>query len=154
MHHARDAAYDLILLAHVLSALVGFGVVLVAGGSALALRRPGPPSVAVRRYYRPGVNWAGRSLFLVPVFGVALVALSGGDWTYSQEWVLAGILLWAAAALTAELALWPGERLLQVGVGQPAAAPDLDRRCIGVAVTAGVVAALLLAAAVLMVAKP
>ncbi len=88
--HARDAAYDVVLLAHVLSALAGFGVVVVAGAYALALRRPGPPSEAVRRYYRPGANWAGRALFLVPVFGGALVAMSGGDWSYSQTWVLGG----------------------------------------------------------------
>jgi hypothetical protein len=154
MHHARDAAYDIVLLAHVLSALVGLGVVLVAGASALALRRPGPPSDAVRRYYRPGVNWAGRSLFLVPVFGVALMALSDGDWTYSQDWVLGGILLWVAAAFVAELVLWPGERVLQAGAARPAPDPGLRGQCRRVAVAAGVVAGLLLTAAVLMVAKP
>ena len=81
---ARDAAYDMVLLAHVLSALVGLGAVVVAGAYALALGRSGPGSEAVRRYYRPGVNWAGRVLFLVPVFGVALVAMSQGDWSFSD----------------------------------------------------------------------
>ncbi|MGH9079862.1 MAG: hypothetical protein ACRDYE_07290 [Acidimicrobiales bacterium] len=154
MPHARDSAYDIILLAHVLSALAGFGVVVVAGASALALRRAAPPSEALRRYYRPGVNWAGRTIFLVPVLGVALVAMSGGDWSYSQAWVLGGIMLWAVAALTAELVLWPGERALQVGVGDLVPPPDLGRRCLAVAASAGGVSALLVAAAVLMVAKP
>jgi uncharacterized membrane protein len=154
MHHARDAVYDIILLAHVLSALAGFGVVVVAGASALALRRPGPPSQALRRYYRPGVNWAGRTLFLVPVFGVALVAMSGGDWSYSQGWVVGGILLWAVGALAAELVLWPGERALQAAAGELVPPPDLGRRCLSVAVTAGGVAVALVAASVVMVAKP
>jgi len=154
IHHARDAAYDVVLLAHVLSALAGFGVVVVAGAYALALRRPGPPSAAVRRYYRPGANWAGRALFLVPVFGVALVAMSHGDWSYSQDWLGVGIALWVLAALVAELVLWPAERALQDGAGRVPAPPDLGRRCLAVATTAGAVAATLVAAAVVMVAKP
>ena len=41
---ARSAGYDVVLLAHVLSALVGLGAVVVAGGYALALsgRAPAP----------------------------------------------------------------------------------------------------------------
>ena len=39
--HARDAAYDLVLLAHVLAAVVGLGAVVVAGGYALALEPVG-----------------------------------------------------------------------------------------------------------------
>ncbi len=154
VHHARDAAYDVVLLGHVLTALVAFGVVALAGGYALALRRAGPPSEAVRRYYRPGVNWAGRALVLVPVFGVALMAMSGGDWSYADGWVLGGILLWVAAALVAEMVLWPGERALQVEVADPSAVADLGRRCFLVAGTAGLVMALLVAATVVMVAKP
>jgi uncharacterized membrane protein len=154
MHHARDAAYDIVLLAHVLSAVVGLGAVAVAGSYALALRRPGPPSDAVRRYYRPGVNWAGRTLFLVPVFGVALVAMSRGDWSYGEGWVLGGVLLWAAAAVLAELVLWPGERALQDVAGQSVAPADLGRRCLSVAAAAGLIAAALVAATVIMVAKP
>jgi uncharacterized membrane protein len=155
VHHARDAAYDVVLIAHVFSALAGFGVVAVAGAYALALRRPGPPTEVVRRYYRPGVNWAGRILFAVPVLGAALVAMSGGDWSYSEGWVLGGILLWAAAAAVAELLLWPGERALQAAVAAtPGGTPDLGRRCLLMAANAGLVAVLLVVATVAMMAKP
>ncbi len=154
VHHARDAAYDVVLLAHVLSALIGLVVVVVAGAYALALRRSGPPSDTVCRYYRPGVNWAGRTLFLVPVLGVALMAMSGGDWSYADGWVFGGIVLWAGAAILAEMVLWPGERALQGEVADPSPDTDRGRRCLLVAGTAGGVAALLAVAAVLMVAKP
>src|SRR3981189_3221583 len=77
---SRGAAYDVVLLAHILAAVVGFGAVAVAGVNAPLLRRPGPPSASMLRYYRPGVNWAGRITFLVPVLGVALVGMSHGSW--------------------------------------------------------------------------
>jgi hypothetical protein len=151
---SRNAAYDLVLLAHVLSALVGFGAVVVAGFSALALMRSGPPTEALRRYYRPGVNWAGRILFLVPVFGAVLIALSQGQWSYSDGWVGAGLVLWAFAAVVAEMALWPAERRLQTAVGDPSSALGVRSQCLRVVVLAGVLFAVLVIACVVMVAKP
>jgi hypothetical protein len=153
--HSRDAAYDLVLLAHVLAGLVGLGAVAVAGLSALALRRWGPASEPVRRYYRPGVNWAGRILFVVPVLGVALMAMSHGDWTFADGWITAGLVLWAVAAVTAEMILWPAERRLQAAVGDDqTAAPGLRSQCLWVAGTASTLTLVLLAATVVMVAKP
>ena len=69
--------------------------------------------MAVVRYFRPGVNWVGRVLFLVPVLGVALVAMSGGQWGYSDGWVTIGLGVWVAVAFVAEGVLWPAERRLQ-----------------------------------------
>ena len=152
--HSRDAAYDLVLLAHVLCALVGFGAVGVAGGYALALRRPGPASEAVRRYYRPGVNWGGRILMLVPVFGVALVVMSQGDFSFSDGWITIGIALWAVVAVVAELVLWPTERLLQQAVVDDRPAGDLRTPCARVAVLAASFEVVLVVATVVMVAKP
>ena len=65
------------------------------------------------RYYRPGVNWVGRVLFAVPVLGVALLAMSGGEWNWSDSWVLDGMGVWAVVAVVAEAVLWPAERTLQ-----------------------------------------
>jgi uncharacterized membrane protein len=154
LDHARNAAYDIVLLAHVLAALVGLGAVVVAGAYALALWQSGTASEVVRRYYRPGVNWGGRVLYLVPVLGVALVAMSDGDWSYADGWVLAGLMLWALVALAAEMVLWPAERKIQAAVADPTSTTDLRAECGRVTVTAAVVAVLLVVATVVMVAKP
>jgi hypothetical protein len=187
--HARDAGYDVVLLAHVLAAAVGLGAVVLAGTYAWTLRRSGPGSESIRRYYRPGVNWAGRVLFLVPVLGVALMAMSHGDWSFSDGWIMAGLALWAAVAVTAEMALWPAERRLQdavssgvstgpagvlpggggsaalepvlepglepvVGSSEGRSSAGLQSECLRVAALSGVLSAVLIATAVLMVAKP
>ncbi|MGC8462307.1 MAG: hypothetical protein ACP5P9_01355 [Acidimicrobiales bacterium] len=186
----RGPLYDTVLLAHVLAALASMAVVSIAGAQALVLRRSSDLTPAVRRYYRPAVNWGGRVLFLVPVLGATLVALSGGAWSYGDTWIVVGLVAWAAVALAGELVLWPAERRLQqlvatwpsptsVGARAAAQAPDagaapgtlsdgpevgLDgpglalRQCRGlclrVAVTAGGMVVVLVAVAVVMVAKP
>ena len=167
--HARDAGYDLLLLGHVLAALISLAAVVAAGMFALSLRRSagaaGPVGEALVRYYRPGVNWAGRVLYLVPVLGLALMALSKGDWTFADGWILGGLASWATVALLAEAVLWPEERRLQEivsrrspdsvawsavgdGEGDPAAI------CARVVVASAVLALALVATAVVMVAKP
>ncbi len=180
--HARDAAYDVVLLAHVLAAAVGLGALVIAGAYAWALRRSGPDREAVRRYYRPGVNWAGRSLFLVPVLGLSLMAMSHGDWSFSDGWITMGLIAWAVVAVSAEMYLWPEERHLQTavsswsgpssvdeggdgeatptggaqeGVGSaPDPGADLRARCLRVVLLAVTLSAVLVVAAVVMVAKP
>jgi hypothetical protein len=151
----RGAAYDVVLLGHVLTAVVGFGAVAVAGVYALLLRRPGAPSVSVLRYYQPGVNWAGRITFLVPVLGVALVAMSHGQWSYNDLWVLGGLALWAVAALAGEMVVWPAERRLQrlVSEGSPdnAGQRSLMRQVVASSAAMMVV---FVVAVVIMVAKP
>ena len=172
--HARDAAYDIVLLGHVLAAVVGLGAVVISGGYAWALLRSGPGPESIRRYYRPGVNWGGRVLFLIPVLGVVLMAMSHGDWSFSDGWITIGLALWASVAVVAEMALWPAERRLQegvvalgdrvtpvatpgaaeaVGAGEPTAA-DLRSTCLRVVGLSAVLAMVLVAAAVIMVAKP
>ena len=91
----RGAAYDLVLLAHVLTALVGFGAVAVAGLTPWCCPGGGRPAMSIRRYYRPGVNWAGRILFGVPVLGAILLVMSHGAWSWTTGWVTFGLLLWA-----------------------------------------------------------
>ncbi len=151
---ARSAAYDIVLFGHVLSALVGYGALVVAGAYALALGRPGPASEPVRRYYRPGVNWAGRILVLVPVLGAILVAMSQGDWSYSDGWITIGLLLWAVSAAAAEMALWPTERRLQAALAADSPPDDLRRLCLRTAATAGGLFVVLVVATVVMVTKP
>ena len=108
----------------------------------------------MRRYYRPGVNWAGRVLFLVPVLGVGLVAMGHGEWSFSDGWILAGFVLWAAVGVGAEMALWPAERRLQEAVRDGAPPESVRSRCRAVVAMAAAGDVVLVVAGVVMVAKP
>jgi hypothetical protein len=167
----NSAGYDLVLLAHVLAAVAALVAVAVAGGFAMALRnalrRGGPVPEVLVRYYRPGVNWAGRVLFAVPVLGAVLIAMSGGEWSWSDTWVSLGTAAWAAVAVVAEAVLWPHERRLQQAVasagGGDGVDPDggrsesgaaVEARCLRAGLVASGCAVTLVAVAVLMAAKP
>jgi hypothetical protein len=83
MHHQPDgAAFDIVLLLHVACVVVGLVTTATAAATATRLRRllgsPIPLPAPLRRYFRPGVNWAGRTVYGIPVFGFALVAMSQG----------------------------------------------------------------------------
>src|SRR6516165_11006061 len=114
-----------LIVLHVLSAVVGFGAIALTGVYAgLARRRA---DGAVRRYFRPGTNWAARAVYVVPVLGVVLVATSHGTDRYSQTWVWVSLLLWVLAATLAHAVVWPGERRIQQLVAEPPPAGAGDR---------------------------
>jgi hypothetical protein len=65
----------------------------------------------------------GRVLYLVPVLGAALLAMSGGAYRVGSDWVLTGIGLWVTAIGLAEAVLWPAEQRVRrvLGGSVPAA---------------------------------
>jgi hypothetical protein len=164
MHHQPDgAAFDIVLLLHVACVVVGLVTVSAAAATATRLRRllgsPLPLPDTLRRYFRPGVNWAGRTVYGIPVFGFALLAMSQGAYALGQGWVLGGLAIFAAVALLGEGALWPAERRLQaafssVGDRQGSLAPTLDHDATVMARAAVAAVLLLVAGTVLMVAQP
>jgi len=108
-------------------------------------------------YYSPGVNWVARILYLVPVLGFTLLAMSGGAFGVDDTWVRWGIGLWVVAIVCAEGLLWPAERRVQdqlASVGGGPVAPELLAACRTTYLAASVVISVLLAAIVLMVARP
>ncbi len=170
MHHQPDgAAFDVVLVLHVGCVAAGLATAAAATATATRLRRllraSAPLPEPLRRYFRPGVNWAGRSVYGIPVFGLALLAMSQGAYALSQGWVLAGLVIFLAVALLAEGVLWPAERRLQVSVAAVTAGTDgtadpnedtssMARDATSMARAGGVVLALLIAGMVIMVAQP
>ena len=152
--------YSVVLLLHVLCAVVGFGATVTTGVQAARLGRRAAVSSGVRRYFRAGTNWPARTLYGVPVFGYLLVATSSGAFSAGDGFVLVGLTLWAAAAVVAELSLWPGERRIQrllaqqAGDGPGTSGGALEQECRRVATAAGALAAVFVAAVVVMVARP
>jgi hypothetical protein len=163
-------AFDIVLLLHVACVVAGLGAMVTSAATAARLRRLLGAGAAlpdaVVRYFRPGVNWVGRSIYGIPVFGFALLAMSRGAYAATDGWVLAGLAVFVVVALLGEGILWPAERRLQVSVSvaapgggseveteaEPVPAPAHQARLVVWSASASV--ALLVVGTVLMVAQP
>jgi uncharacterized membrane protein len=166
VHHQPDGpAFDVVLLLHVGCVVVGLVTALAATTTSSRLRRlllaSSPLPEPLRRYFRPGVNWAGRSIYGIPVFGFALLAMSHGAYALGADWVLAGLTVFVAVAALGEGVMWPAERRLQAavaaaGVGE-GLLPDEGaalRDAATMVRAASAVLVLLLVGTVIMVAQP
>ncbi len=166
MHHQPDgAAFDIVLVLHVACVVVGLVTTATAAATARRLRRragsAAPLPEALRRYFRPGVNWAGRTIYGIPVFGFALLGLSQGAYSLGDGWVLIGLAIFVAVAALAEGVMWPAERRLQTvvtaaGTGSDPApeAPPVPADAATLERSATLALVLLLAAIVVMIAQP
>jgi hypothetical protein len=166
VHHQPDgAAFDVVLLLHVGCVVVGLVTAVAATTTAGRLRRlllaSSPLPEPLQRYFRPGVNWAGRSIYGIPAFGFALLAMSQGAYALGDAWVLAGLALFVAVAVLAEGVMWPAERRLQAAVTAAGLADgslrdtnSMGRDAATMVRAAGAVLALLVVGTVVMVAQP
>jgi uncharacterized membrane protein len=159
---ANKPGFDLLLVGHVACTLFGFGALVTSGIQATRLRRRGAGGgETLRRYFAPGVNLVGRTVYGVPLFGFALLADSGGQLRIGEAWVVGGLASWAVAVALAEGFLWPAERRIQAavaagapGVGGDALPAAVLRDCRLVGLLGAVLGAIFVAATVLMVARP
>jgi hypothetical protein len=162
-HQPTGAAFDVVLLLHVACVVVGLATTVTSAATAahlrkvLATRAPFPETLV--RYFRPGTNWAARTVYGIPVFGFALLAMSQGSYDLHQAWVTAGLGLFVLVVLVTEGVLWPAERRLQASLlplqdgGTPAAdtvTVDVRRMANG----AMVAIVLLIAGTAIMLAQP
>jgi hypothetical protein len=162
-HQPDGPGFDIVLLLHVGCVVVGLATTVTSAATAARLRRTitagAPLSAPVARYFKAGVNWAGRSVYGIPVFGFVLLALSGGAYGLRDGWVMSGLLIFVVVVLLGEGLLWPAERRLQTSLAGPIAggtAPGAELAptvaTLLRAATACVV--LLVLGSVLMVAQP
>jgi hypothetical protein len=164
VHHQPDGpAFDLVLILHVGCVVVGLTTTVASALTAARLRtllRTATPfPEAVRRYFAPGVNWAGRTIYGIPLFGFGLLALGHGAYALNDGWIMGGLAILVAVVLLAEGALWPAERRLQVSLagvsdgGTPAEeSVRRDARAMEWAAAATLI--LLVVGSALMVAQP
>lgn len=167
----QGAAFDIVLMLHVASFLIAFASVLVTGTQAWRARGgPGARGAeSIARYFRPGVNWPGRLLYAVVVFGFVLVAMSSKAYSFSDTFVQLGLVLWIVAVGLAEMVVWPGERKLQDDISghwtksseasrassaDGSSGGDVKQLATRVALSAWTVCAVIICATVIMVDKP
>ncbi len=168
-----NAGYDVLFVAHVAAGVVGFGAIGAAGYEARSGLRAADPAhdLALRRFFRPGVDWAGRVIFLVPLLGLALL-FGGTRPDVSSAWPWIGLAIWLAAAGVATGGCWPAERAAQSamarlvqqsdggggreeqGARPEVLAEEFRRACLRIERSAGAVSLLFLAAVAVMIAQP
>jgi hypothetical protein len=164
VHQQPDGpAFDIVLILHVGCVVVGLVTLVTsratAGRLGTLLRASAAFPETVTRYFRPGPNWVGRTIYGIPVFGFLLLALSHGAYSWREGWIMGGLAILVAVVLVAEGVLWPAERRLQLslvglqGGGLPVEEPVLhDLSLMSWSASAAVV--LLVAGTVIMLVQP
>jgi hypothetical protein len=106
--------YDVFLLCHLASALIGLGAVAVAGYAASRGKQSASPrdDEWLLRFFREGTDWPSRLVLLVPVFGLTM--LFGADHQdLAAAWPWVGLGLWLVAAGHLVFLGWPAETRAQ-----------------------------------------
>ncbi|MGO8875669.1 MAG: DUF2269 family protein [Acidimicrobiales bacterium] len=156
--------YDVLLVAHVVAAVVGFGALAVAGVAAASAGGSADPvsDEGVRRFFRAGRDWPARVIFLVPVLGLALL-LGGDSGDLHAPWPWIGLCLWTIATAVATALCWPAEQAAQetfaaLQGASPEATEALLRQfrlaCRRMERAAGAISVCFLAAVLVMILQP
>src|SRR5215217_7676693 len=106
----NSGIYKLVLVLHILTAIVGFGAVLLNGiyGQQAKSRR-GSEGLAISQAFlvsRIGMFF----IYAVFVFGILLVVLSDKAWSFSDSWIVAAIVLYVLGIGLAHGAAFPNAR--------------------------------------------
>jgi uncharacterized membrane protein len=107
----NSGIYKLVLVLHILTAIVGFGAVLLNGiyGQQAKSRR-GSEGLAISQanflVSRIGMFF----IYAVFVFGILLVVLSDKAWSFSDSWIVAAIVLYVLGIGLAHGAAFPNAR--------------------------------------------
>ena len=176
-----DTSYNVVLLLHILTAIVGFGAVFLnALYGRAAERRKGVEGLAIAEVNYDVSLMAGYFIYAVPVFGILLVLMSdtgSGERAYefSQAWISASFVLYivglgvshgvlrpnmkAMHALMRELVAMPpassaGPPATGAGAGRPPQVDEIERRGRTVGVAGAVLNLILIIILYLMVWKP
>lgn len=122
-------AYGVALALHIVSAVVGFGMLALSGlYGAWGDRIETPEGRQDLRQYFGRANRSGRALWAVPVAGGIALALHNGVGALGKAWVFAALACWTVAAVLAVAVIWPAERRIRPIVtafdGAPGAGPS------------------------------
>lgn len=91
----NSGIYKLVLVLHILSAIVGFGAVLLNGiyGQQARSRR-GTEGLAITQANFLVSRIAQYFIYAVFVFGILLVVLSDKAWSFSDSWIVTAMVLY------------------------------------------------------------
>ena len=121
-----SGVYNFFLFLHLVAVVIGFGGVLLNGLYGMqAKKRPGPGGLAITEAnFWVTTKVAEPALYLVPVFGFALIGVSDSGWKFSQTWIVASLVLYVIGLLNGRLVIVPTVKnmiaMMQAGPPDPA----------------------------------
>lgn len=134
---ATTKGFDVLLVVHALLAITTFVVLLVLRAAATEAARGGELTASARRSFTGRTELAGRVIYLVPLSGVGLLALSRGAYSLSTGFVVVGLLAWLLAVSCLEALTFPAQSAVAAAVGSGAdARADARRMALGIDVAA------------------
>jgi len=119
--------FKVFLVLHVLSAIVGLGGVMLNGlYAAQGQKRPGPGGRAISEANFAVSEIAEKVIYLIPVFGILLIATSQGAYKFGTKFIWMSLLLYIGAIAVSHSILIPGHKkinalLLEMEQGPPPA---------------------------------
>ena len=117
-------AYKLVLFLHILSAIVGFGGVVLNGLYGFhAKNRRGEGGLAIVETNFAVSEVCAKFIYAVPVFGFLLVWLSDGSWAFRQTWLWLAVVIYAGALSLSHGVMKPTVKRMIVLMKELMAAP-------------------------------
>jgi uncharacterized membrane protein len=113
--NSQSDIYKIVLVAHILVAIIGFGAVFLNGVYANEMkRRKGPDALAIYE-----ANWKVTKIgeyfiYAVPILGIALVGMSDKQFEFSQTWVWLALALYVVALGLSHALLLPAVKRIGV----------------------------------------
>ncbi|MDH2903437.1 MAG: hypothetical protein PXZ08_05740 [Actinomycetota bacterium] len=108
---AQSVPFDLLFVAHVLSAVAVFAVFVVMRLAAMSIVN-GVSDEEQRRKFPPRRNWAARVLHLLLLSGLSMSLIGDTSVSLTRPWVGVGLLCYLAAAGHLEARTLPLERTI------------------------------------------
>jgi hypothetical protein len=164
--NSQSDIYKVVLVAHILCAIVGFGAVFLNGVYASEMkRRRGPDALAIFEANFKVTKIGEYFIYAVAILGIALVGMSDKQFEFSQTWVWLALVLYVIAIGLSHSLLLPSVKRIgvlmreMVAAGPPAGGPPpqaaevavLGKRAAAVGATLDVMLIVILG---LMVFKP
>ncbi len=152
--------YKVVLVLHLVTAIIGFGGVVVTGYfGAQAAARKGREGAAIGEVVDKAYTFSEWFIYAVPVLGIVLVLVSEDVFAFSQLWVSLSFVLYIAAIGIFHALHLPTVRrinaiLQETGGGSEASAGELDRLGTKAGMAGGLLNLITAAIVVLMVFKP
>lgn len=125
----ESTAYKIVFVLHLMSVIVGFGAVYLNGVyGTRAKSAGGPVGLGIAQANAQASKIAEYVIYTVPLWGIALVAMSDKQWEFSQAWIGIAFLLYIVGLGVSHGVLIRNEKKMEalmeelVGAGAPAGA--------------------------------